>query len=133
MGQVFLLPLVVLIEAAFIRAFLGGSRLLALWHSFLMNLASTLLGVAMYIATGPLIGDSLYNFWWRSGFDGQRVTAIFISAVFAVVLFAISWVIETIVLRRLRPASPGMQVVRTIGIANAVTYVVLMGLAVAGA
>jgi len=132
MGQLFLFPLVVLIEAVVILGILSGTKLQAIGHSFLMNLASTAVGAALYLATGPFIGDRLYKFWWNTGFDWQSITAIGISLVFALVFFGVSWVVETIVLRRLRPASETGQVVKTTGIANAATYALLLALAIRG-
>lgn len=132
MGQLFLFPLVVLVEAPIISAILRGTKAQAIGHSLLMNLASTLVGAALYVTTGPLIGDPLYQLWWNSGFDRQRITAIMISIVIAITLFGISWLVETVVLSRLRPAAALAQVMKTTGIANAVTYVLLMALALWG-
>ena len=129
-GQVFLFPLVVLAEAAVIWKMLAGTKLLAMGHSLVMNLASTLVGAALYVATSNLVGEPLYNFWWQSGLKWQGMVAAFISLVFALVLFGTSWLIEAAILKRLRPTVEPRRVVSACGYANALTYAALLGLAV---
>lgn len=128
MGQVFLFPLVVLLESLVLSCMIQGTWRRAVWHSFLINLASTLAGAALYFATMAVIGERIFNAWWKSGVEHQKMAAIVIALVFALALFGISWLIETVLLWRLRPTTDRRQAASACGVANGLTYAILLGL-----
>jgi hypothetical protein len=127
-GQVFLLPAVVVIEGLILWRLLSGRLLPALGQSFVANLASTLVGAALYFATMPLVGESLFQWWFKGGFSSEAVRNAFIALTFAAVLWAVSWAVESIVIARMRKSPVWRGVSRPCAIANAVTYVSLFGL-----
>jgi hypothetical protein len=131
-GQVILLPLVVLAEAPFIRRHAGGSFGLAAWHSLLGNLASTVAGAAIYLATMALVGDSLFRFWSKGHLTiGGQLRSMAIATAFAVVLWLISYVVEFLTVLRLRKPMNSRPIRLACIQANALTYAVLLLLAFA--
>ncbi|MEK7234460.1 MAG: hypothetical protein AAB268_11635, partial [Elusimicrobiota bacterium] len=70
-GQVFLLPLVIIIEGVILQRLLGGKLRSILFQSFAANLLSTALGAALYFATMPLVGNRLFDWWSSGGFSAK--------------------------------------------------------------
>jgi len=128
LGQLVLFPVVVAIEAAVIWRLLAGRKLAAVWHSLLVNLASTLVGAALYFATEPSLLPALNRVWWQGSFEYQGLRTMLIALGYAVVLFAVSWLVEGLLLVRLRSSAPRQRVVVTVGVANAFTYILLIAL-----
>jgi hypothetical protein len=128
-GQVVLLPLVVIVEGAILRVLLPGSWGAAMLQSLGANAASTLVGVALYVGCMFFVGNVLYSWWFmgRLGTSGLRAGLISIS--FAVFLYAISWKIESVVIARMRKVTLAV-VSKPCAVANAVTYGILLSLAV---
>jgi hypothetical protein len=127
-GQLFLLPAVVFIEGLILNGLLGGGMLAAMFQSLLGNIASTALGAALYLATMPLVGDKLFQWWFKGGFASEAIRNACIALGFAVGLFCVSWVSETIIVAHLRRTT-----YRSVGsaaaVANLATYILLLGLA----
>lgn len=126
-GQAFLLPLVVLIEAPFLRqepVTFGRAAL----QSFLANLASTIVGAGLYFVTMPLVGDHLFNFWFKSQVASETFRGLLIAVGFAAVLGALSWLIESMVVARIRKAER-QTVAWPCAKANLATYALLLLLA----
>lgn len=128
-GQVVLLPIVVVVEGLILWQLLSGRFPPALGQSFVANLASTLVGAALYFATMPLVGESLFQWWFKGGFSSEAVRNACIALTFAAVLWAVSWAIESVVIARMRKSLTWRGVSRPCAIANTVTYVSLFGLA----
>ena len=127
-GQVFLLPIVILIEAAILYALLGGTVRAILYQSFLANLASTIVGALLYVATTPLFGESLFSWWFKGEFASERVRNACIALLFAATLCGVSWLVESWVIARLR--NTGFAAVsRPSAWANLATYALLLALA----
>jgi len=128
-GQVFLLPLVVIVEAVILWRMLSGSFLSALGQSFVANLASTVLGAGLYFATLPAFGDPLFYWWFKGGFATKFIRNACIALSFAVALWFVSWVSESLVVARMRKVERWRIVLIPCAIANLVTYVGLLALA----
>lgn len=128
-GQVFLLPLVILIEGIILRKLTGGSVLSALFQSFVGNVVSTALGAAIYFATMPYIGDRIFSWWFKGGFASEALRSACIALAFAVTLYAISWASEAAVISRLRKVK-FKEMVLPCALANLATYILLMVLAI---
>lgn len=128
-GQVFLLPVVIFVEGAILRSLLGGKVLSTLLQSFVANLVSTTLGAALYYATMPLVGDRLFYWWFKGGFASEAVRNACIAIVFAVVLWTISWLSETLVIARMRKANSIKEIAFPCALANLATYALLLALA----
>src|SRR5258706_11390334 len=86
-GQVFLLPLVIIIEALILRALLGGGVLAILLQSFLANVASTLVGAVLYIGTMSLGGNAMFTWWFKGTLGTEALRSALISFSFAAVLW----------------------------------------------
>jgi hypothetical protein len=127
-GQVFLLPLVVIVEAAIIRGFLGGGVIAVTLQSLVANVASTIVGALIYISGMSLIGDPLFTWWFKGGLGTEAIRAALISLSFAAALWAISWAVESLVISRMRKTALSV-VAKPCAIANAATYVLLLALA----
>ncbi len=127
-GQVFLLPLVILIEGSILYSVAGGRILSAMFQSFIANIVSTVLGAILYFATMPLVGDHLFQWWFKGGFASEAIRNASIALGFAVALWAVSWASETAVVSRLRKM-PFKAIAPAMAWANLVTYVLLLGLA----
>src|SRR3954469_25605769 len=62
-GQAFLFPVVVLVEAVVLWRMLKRSFGRSLVTSSLANLASTAAGAALYFISMPILGDSMWSLW----------------------------------------------------------------------
>jgi hypothetical protein len=129
-GQVFLLPLVILIEGAILYKLAGNRVMVAMFQSFLANIVSTVIGAALYFAIMPLVGRHLFEWWFKGGFASEAIRNAGIALCFAVALWTISWVSETLVIARLRKTT-FKGIAPTIAWANVVTYVLLLALSLA--
>ncbi len=129
-GQAFLLPIVILIEALVLWRLLSGRFPPVLGQSFVANLASTFVGAALYFATMPLIGEPLFQWWFKGGFASEAIRNACIALAFAGVLWVISWFVESLVIGHLRKLDNWKRVSRQCAIANLVTYASLLGLAI---
>lgn len=127
-GQVFLLPLVVLVESVILYRLAGGRFLSATFQSLIANVVSTALGAALYVLTMPLLADHLFEWWFKGELGSEAIRNASIALGFAVVLWGISWASETTIVARLRRIT-----FKTIGPAmawaNLLTYLMLVGLA----
>jgi hypothetical protein len=128
-GQVFLLPLVVVVEAAILRGFLGGGILGIALQSLVANVASTVVGALIYFAGMSLVGEPLFTWWFKGGLGTEAIRAALISLSFAAALWAISWGVESFVISRMRKTTLAV-VAKPCAIANAATYVLLLALAI---
>ena len=129
-GQVFLFPVVVIVEAVVLRTTFVGRFAPVLFQSFVANLASTLVGSLMYLATMNVVGERLFYWWFKGGFGTEAIRNAVIALAFAGVLWFVSWIVESAVIRRMRRASSIREVFRPVALANVVTYVLLLGLAI---
>jgi len=129
-GQVFLLPIVILIEAIILWSLLHGRFRSTLFQSFVANLTSTILGVVLYVATMPLIGDRLFEWWFKGGFSSEAIRSACIALTFAVVLWTISWLSETFVIARMRKTSSMKKISFPCAVANVASYTLLLTLAI---
>lgn len=129
-GQAFLLPIVILIEALVLWHLLSGRFPPVLGQSFVANLASTFVGAALYFATMPLVGERLFQWWFKGGFASEPVRNACVALVFAAVLWVLSWVVESLVIARLRKLEHWKRISRQCAIANLITYASLLGLAI---
>ena len=127
-GQLFLLPLVIIVEAAILHSFLGGGVLAVALQSLTANVASTIVGALLYVGSMSLIGHPLFTWWFRGGFGTEAIRAALISLSFALALWAISWAIESLVISRMRKTTLAI-VAKPCAVANAATYVLLLALA----
>jgi len=100
-----------------------------LFQSFFANLVSTIIGAVLYIVTMPLVGDRLFQWWFKGGLSSETVRNALIALLFAVVLWTISWLSETAVLVRLRKASSWKGLSFPSAVANLVSYALLLSLA----
>lgn len=128
-GQVFLLPLVILIEALILRSLLHEKFRTSLNQSFIANLASTFFGVVLYILTMPLFGNLLFEWSFKGGFSTETIRNAFIAFAFAIVLWTISWLSEKTVIFRMRKTSSMKDVSFSCAVANLVSYALLLTLA----
>jgi len=129
-GQVFLLPLVILIEAFVLQRLLSGSFRSNLFQSFVANFASTILGAVLYLTTQGIIGERLFHWWFKGGFSSEAIRSACIALLFAILLWLTSWLSEAALLTRLRKSNTSGKVWFACAIANLVTYVLLLALAV---
>ena len=129
-GQVFLLPLVILMEAFILQRFLSGSFRSNLFQSFVANLASTVLGAVLYWTTQEIIGERLFHWWFKGGFSSEAIRSACIALSFAMFLWLISWLSEAALLTRLRKPNSSGKLWFACAVANLVTYVLLFALAV---
>ena len=128
-GQVALLPIVILVEGLLLWCLLGGRFPPALGQSFVANLASTLAGAALYFVTMPLVGEPLFQWWFKGSFSSETVRNACVALTFATVLWVVSWAIESLVIARMRKTQSWRDISRPCAIANVVTYVSLFVLA----
>jgi len=128
-GQVFLLPIVILIEAAILQRLLGGKFRTTIYQSSLANFTSTILGTALYLATMPLVGDRLFEWWFKGDFSSEAVRSACISVMFVLFLWTISWLSEAFVIARMRKVSSMRQIIFPSAIANLASYAMLLTLA----
>lgn len=128
-GQIFLFPIVVLIEAGVFRWTLSGTVLGLLWQSFVANAVSAVGGFALQAATGRFIDDPVFTWWFKGGFGTEAIRNAIIALGYAAVLFAMSWAIEAWVISRLRKSASLAEVLRPCGWANFATYGGLLALA----
>lgn len=123
-GQLFLFPMVVLIEAPFIRTeTIKFGR--ALFHSLIANIASTIVGAGLYLATMPHIDDQIFNYWFKGQGGTETFRGLVIALGLAGVLGVLSWVIESVALARLRKINRN-EVALPVAKANLVTYSILV-------
>ncbi len=127
-GQLFLLPVIVLIEASILYALLGGTLLRVAFQSLVANLASTVLGCVLYVATSPLIGHSIFEWWFKGDFASERVRNACLAFLFAAALWVVSWSTESWVVARMRKVQFST-VSGPCAWANLATYVLLFALA----
>ena len=129
-GQVFLLPLVIVVEAAILHSMLGGRFAAALGQSFVANLASTMLGAGIYFTTMTWAGDPLFDWWFKGDFATDTVRNACIAFGFAAILWFLSWLVESLIVARMRKADSWRQVSRACAYANLATYAGLLALAI---
>jgi hypothetical protein len=127
-GQVFLLPLVVIVEAAILRGFLGGRVIAVTLQSLTANVASTIVGALIYVGGMSLIGAPLFTWWFKGALGTEAIRAALISLFFATALWAISWAVESLVISRMRKTTLSV-VAKPCAVADAATYVLLLALA----
>jgi hypothetical protein len=127
-GQVFLLPLVIIVEGVILRGFLGGGTVAVMLQSTVANVASTIVGAALYMSGMPLIGDPLFTWWFKGSFGTEAVRSALISLSFAAILWVISWALETFIISRMRRVALNV-VGKPCAIANVTTYGLLLALA----
>jgi hypothetical protein len=126
-GQLLLFPAVVVIEATVLwRAPVTFGQ--ATLQSFLANLASTIVGAGLYLATMPLVGDRLFSFWFKGNFASETIRGLVIALGFAAALGVLSWLIESAVVARLRKTNR-QEVAWPCAKANLITYGILVLLA----
>lgn len=128
-GQLFLLPLVITIEGVILRMLSGGSVLSAFFQSFVGNIVSTALGAAIYLATIPHIYDQVFTWWFKGGFASEALRNACIALAFALILYVISWISETIIISRMRKVK-FKELAFPCAITNLATYILLMFLAI---
>jgi hypothetical protein len=121
-GEFFLLPIVVVVEAAILQGMLGGRFADTLGQSFVANIASTLLGAGLYAATMSWWGNPLFAWWFQGSFATATIRNACIALGFAVILWFLSWLVETFVVARMRKAISWKQVGRACAFANFATY-----------
>lgn len=120
-GEVFLFPLVVLVETIFVKILLKMPFWGSLWRTALANLASTALGAVLYYMAMPLIGNPLWDVWMKY----KTPAAILISLSFAIILCIVSWLIESIVAASLMRNVEKKKIYLTFLKANICSYVLL--------
>jgi len=128
-GQLFLLPLVIIIEGFILRKLAGGSLLSTLFQSLTGNIVSTALGAAIYLATIEHIYDQIFTWWFKGSFASEALRNVCIALGFALTLYVISWVSETIVISRMRKTT-FKEMAIPCALANLATYILLMVLAI---
>jgi len=128
-GQLFLLPIVVLIEAIVLSKLLHDKLRATLFQSFIANIVSTIVGAVLLLATTPLIGDRLFEWWFKGGFSSEAVRSACIAIAFTIVLWTVSWTSETIVIARMRKASSIRALTFPCAIANSTSYAMLLVIA----
>ena len=129
-GQLFLLPLVILIEAVVLHRMLNGTFNSSLFQSFIANLGSTILGALLHLIIQGVIGEQLFHWWFDGGFSTQTVRNASIAFLFAIFLWLVSWLSETVMLARLRKLNSISTVWLASAIANLFTYTLLLALAI---
>ena len=129
-GQVFLLPLVICLEAVVLRQFLRGSFKSNLFQSFIANLVSTALGAASYTLASGFLNSVVFEWWFKGGFSEESIRSALISLGFAVVLWIISWTSESVVIAKLRKETIAKSILIASAWANVLTYVLLLAIAV---
>jgi len=107
-----LLPGVVLVEAIVARRVLGGSAAESVLMSFVVNFASTLVGL---VAVSVLFGNV----------NGRSTTGDGIMLVAAPLLFAVSVLVEAPIASRMVPAARRSRVLRWAIEANLITYAMM--------
>lgn len=127
-GQVFLLPLVIIVEGAILRGFLGGGVVAVMLQSLVANVASTIAGAALYMSGMPFVGDPLFTWWFKGALGTEAVRGALISLSFAVILWTISWAIESVVIARMRKVTLSV-IAKPCAVANVATYGLLLALA----
>lgn len=131
-GQAILFPIVVLAEAPFVRRHAGGGFVRAVWHSLLANLGSTIVGAVIYVAVMALVGESLFRFWSQGHLaSGGMLRTVVVATGFAALLWLVSCLVESVVLTLLRKPADAGPIWRACIQANALTYAVLLAIAVA--
>jgi hypothetical protein len=128
-GQAVLLPLVIIIESVILNWMLGGSIRSNLFQSFVANLTSTALGFALYFATMPMVNDGIFHWWFLGEFSSEAFRSACIALLFATVLWAVSWISETVVIRQMRDSDSTDRIRFACAVANLVTYALLLTLA----
>ena len=128
-GQAFLFPLVVLLEASVLWPYLKGRFLPLLGQSLVANCASTLIGALLYVATMPLVGDTLFQWWFKGDFASEAIRNACIALAFVAILWTVSWIIESLIIGRMRKLASWKEVAKPCAIANVATYIPLLGLA----
>jgi hypothetical protein len=129
LGQVFLLPIVILIEGIILRKLAGGRTAATFFQSFVGNVASTAIGAAIYFVAIPPFGEQLFYWWFKGGFGSEALRNALIAFAFAFVLYTISWSCETMVIARIRRVK-FKNMMLPCAWANLFTYVLLLGCAV---
>jgi hypothetical protein len=127
-GQVVLLPLVVVIEAAILRALIGGGVLAITLQSLVANVASTIVGALLYVGGMSLVGEPLFTWWFKGGVGTESIRAALISLSFAAALWVVSWAVESAAISRMRKVT-FRAVAKACAAANGATYVLLLALA----
>lgn len=129
-GQVFLLPLVIFVEAIVLQRLLGGTARSNFYQSFVSNLISTVLGVVLYFATMPMVGEGLFYWWFKGDFSTESFRNACIALMFTVVLWLVSWLSEAAVIERMRNDGSAGHIRSASAVANLVTYAMLFLIAV---
>ncbi len=129
-GQLFLLPVVVLLEAIILRLMLGGTVKSNLVQSFLANLASTAIGAVTYVVTSPIFGNAAFHWWFKGEYSTESIRSALIASAFAAVLWFVSWVSESFVIVRMRRGTSARPIISACAVANVVTYSSLLALAI---
>ena len=129
-GQVYLLPLVILIEAVVIQRIMSGSFRSNFFQTLIANLASTALGALFFLITERIIGESLFRWWFKGEFSSEAIRSASIALLFAIFLWIFSWLSETALLIRLRKSNSSGNLWFACAIANLVTYALLLTLAI---
>lgn len=121
-AQVFLFPIVILAESWLLTRWLKTTFWPTAGKCFVANLASTVVGAALYFSSMPLIGEPMWNFWHQY----ETPAAAAFSLAIATVLFLISWLVEAVVIWLWSRTIPRNTVWRFVGYSNAVTYAILL-------
>jgi hypothetical protein len=129
-GQVFLLPLVICLEAVVLWRFLHASFKSNLFQSFITNLVSTALGAVSYILASGFLNGVVFEWWFKGGFSKESIRSAIISFGLAVVLWIISWTSESVVIAQLRKKTISKSILIASAWANVLTYVLLLVIAV---
>ena len=99
-GQMFLFPLIVLIESIVLTVAIRKPFWISLTVSIIANLISTVLGAVIYVMTMIKISHHLFP-WWANGHIGSKeIRSLIIAFLFTGLLFVISWASETFVISR---------------------------------
>ena len=125
-GQLFLFPVVVAVEGWLVWLSLRVGFWRILWRVLLANLASTAVGAALYFSSMPLVSKPLFDIWSKY----QAPASIIISFLIAVILFGVSWLVETMVMARMLREVEKKRVWFSMLRANLATYLVLWSLSV---
>lgn len=128
-GQVFLLPLVISLEAIVLWKLLRGSFKSNLFQSLIANIVSTVLGAFSYVLVSGFFGNVVFEWWFKGGFSEESIRGALISFGLAVVLWIISLVSEAFVIGRLREITISKPILVASAVANTLTYVLLLTMA----
>lgn len=122
--QLFLFPLVVLIENMILNRVIEKSFWFSLLLCLISNLVSTIVGFVLYVLTMIQFGDNIFQWWAHNGIASGKIRGILISLGFTLGLFVISWVSETLVISLMLKVRY-KRISRVCAKANLITYLLM--------